>query len=320
MNKKLKMILMLNFITAVLLFSTVMNSQAATREWNPGDILLFGFAQNQLYTDINHDTGIQNVFEINTAFETQYNITAIDTVAKNYDVTQKTTGSTNYYVRDYSWDGWCNAELETWDIFNLNYAYDIFNNRTVLYGENIYINARYLLEPDWVNINNFFKDSMNASYVTDTVIDPYQPIIYNLTVGDFLNSLDSFSIMNRGTLSRALNQFKDDTTKWSIELDLSNVIHSRVWNSTAVDYNYYPYYEYILSMVIEYSEGGVIKEAKYALSYKFQRDEYESQLVYEEIVALGGLDKVMANFALIAVIPAIASVAIGIKIIKKRRK
>jgi len=320
MNKKLKMILMLNLVTFVLLFSSVINSQAATRDWNPGDIFLFGYGYSDIYTYIDHSTGFSQVYESSMATEVQFNITGIDTVTKYYDVTQKSAGFTGYYSIDYSWDDWCNDELETQDIFDIDYDYDYFNNRTVLFYENIFIGVRYLIEPDWVNINKFFKDSINASYVLDTVADPWDPIIHNFTLSDFLNSLDSFKIMNKGTINRALNQFNDDTTKWSIEFDMSNILHTRTWNVTAGTYNYYPYSEYIISLEMEYSEGGVIKEARYAYSFKQQIDDYENQYYYEENIAIGGIDKVMANFALIAVIPAIASVAIGIKIIKKRRK
>ena len=311
---------MLNAIAFVLLFSSVMNAQAAAREWNPGDIYLFGYAYNDNYTFIDHETGFSQVTETSYAFETQYNITGIDILSKYYDVTQTSAGSIGYYSRDYSWDDYCQDELETQDIFILQYDYDYFNNRTVLYGQNIYINLRYLIEPDWVNFNSFFKDSINATYQLAAVADPWDPIIHNFTLGDFLNSLDSFKIMNKGTVDKALNQFKDDTTKWSMELDLSNVLHTRTWNITAGAYNYYPYSEYIISFTMEYSEGGVIKNARYAYSYKQKIIDYEDQYFFEEKVALGGLDKVLTSFGFIAVIPAIATVAIGVNIIRKRRK
>lgn len=319
MNKKFKIILMLNAITFILLFSSVMNAQAATREWNPGDLYLFGWAYNDIYTYIDHETGFSEVTETSYAYEVQYNITGIDTIAKNYDVTETGAGTIGYYTRDYSWDDWCQDELETQDIFILQYDYDYFNNRTILYGQNIYINYRYLIEPDWSNINSFFKDSINTTYQLAAVADPWDPIIHNFTLGDYLNSID-YKIMTKSNVDKALNQFKEETTKWSYEFDMSNVLHTRTWNTTAGAYNYYPYSEYIISFSLEYSEGGVIKNARYTVSYKHQIGDFEDQYFYEEKVAIGGLDKVLSSFGFIAVIPAIATVAIGIKIIRKRRK
>ncbi|MGC9779778.1 MAG: hypothetical protein HZR80_11090 [Candidatus Heimdallarchaeota archaeon] len=76
------------------------------------------------------------------------------------------------------------------------------------------------------------SEMFNESEIVDTVVDPYEPLIHNITFGDFMSSVESFSIMNKNTLAEAELQFKNNTRKWTFEFDLSNVLMDSVYNIT----------------------------------------------------------------------------------------
>ena len=320
MNRKLRIILMLNVIAFTLLLVNISSSQAATREWNAGGIY---FWSSQSLTEISLTDNEQSVSQyqrIETDTEYKYNLTAIDTVAKEYDAYISTTAGTSFSGGiDYDAEDFVEDELPLDSSMDVDFNWNFETNETVLYNFDFYIDPFNLIEPGWSIINTGFAELFNLSEIVETVDDPFEPITYNLTLGDTFGNASLIKIQGvKNNLNKSIGKFTDTNTKFSFEFDFTGKMNDRVYNGTAGYYNYYLYDLYTVSGEFSYSEGGILQKAEYRFEYSSTNDDLVVHYIQTYVTVFGNLQSLTGNFALLAILPAIGLIAVIARV--KRNK
>ncbi|NHK32497.1 MAG: hypothetical protein FK730_14180 [Asgard group archaeon] len=319
MSKTKKILMLTNLLVISILISNVVTSEAAVRSWNPGDIFLWGSQTKTVTETYDQEENVGAYIETITRDEIEYNITAIDTVQKEYDAYRTTTGGVTFLNdRDYDAQEYIDDYLDELSdlITNVDYVWDYENNRSVLNGFGSSLDFYYLLEPDYPLINEAYIAILNGSEIVETLNDPYSSTIFNYTLNDVFDSI-KIKIMGKGSLSSGLNQFLGDKSKWTFEFDLSDVIMTGVWNGTMNIY--YPYQEWVESWVLEYNAGGVLQEYTYTYRIQLTVDDYYTAVFVEVKYSLGGMKAVAAPFSTLYAVAGLAVVS-AIALIAKRKK
>jgi hypothetical protein len=320
MSKKIRILMLINTIAAIILLSNIAAAQAVAPGWSAGGIYVWGSNVTILVKTFDEEEGLGSNTEIITLGEIEYNITAIDVLNLEYDVIWTSSGGEGFINdRDYSAEDFDDDEMDYDDFFSVNYVWDYVNNVSVCnnFDAGINVNNRYLLEPNWAVLNLGFQDMLNGSELLDTLADPYEPILYNYTLGNTLGNF-SFKIMGRNNLDSAVSQFTDTKRKWTFEFDLGGYIKTAQWNGT---HNiYYTYEEYFISIELEYTQEGVLNHYEVIFRDKLTIDEYTSESETRAVYALGGMKAASANFATFAAIGGLISTAIIAIFIKRRKK
>jgi len=310
------------FLLLILICSSFTSVDADSREWQPGSYYKFGqrIHVRTVYTDT--DTGTTDTNDINAEAEFSFEVTAIDLIAGTYSISQTDpSGKTNIPNIDFTMNDFVNSYISTLDVFSFQYEYDEEHNRTVLTNFDINFPAWVLIEPDWAMLMHAMLDTLNVSEIIDQVADPYEPILHNITFGQFLSNTPSYSINGKNTLDKAIKRkIKDDTTAYEFVFDLAGVIYNGVYNAT-LDYDIYTSFnKYIVKAYFEYSDGGVLEQYQHKVDASLTVDNSIQSVYLNEEMALGGLASIGVNFAFIAVVPAIITVAVGMRIAQKRRR
>jgi len=313
--------MLINSIAAIILLSNIAAAQAYVAPgWNAGDIYVWGSNVTVTAKTFDEEEGLGSNIEIITLSETEYNVTAINTLDLEYDAIWTSSGGGGFINdRDYSAEDFDDDEMDYDDFFSVNYVWDYVNNVSVCnnFDAGINVNNRYLLEPNWAVLNAGFQDMLNGSELLDTLADPYEPIVYNYTLGDVLGSF-SMKIMGRNKLSSAVSQFTDTKRKWTFEFDLGGYIKTAQWNGT---HNvYYTYEEYFISIEFEYTKEGVLDHYEVIFRDKLTIDEFTSESEIRVVYALGGMKAASANFATFAAIGGLISTALITIFIKRKKK
>ncbi|MHA1186581.1 MAG: hypothetical protein ACTSXA_09400 [Candidatus Heimdallarchaeota archaeon] len=319
MGKK-EILMMINSALIIALFCNLSLVSASDLAWNAGDVIVWG-----RYTEVS--TIVTNVAAGTTledkdqdGYDFQYNLTSYDLLSKQYEYIYSSPSGTNSpTTRSFDWENMANNYLtsDNGDFINVNYQWDYATNQTVLTTFSFYLNTNFLnnwrlIEPNWVNLNTAFKGIFNETYVLDTLADPYEPLIHNFTWGTFLDSID-FKIMGRSNLNYALNQFKDSTSKWTFEFDLSGVY------SHDLNGDWEGYESYVVVVEVEYSDGGVLEKYVRDTSYTRTTDDIQTDYLSHTKEAIGGLKKAMASIPIITAIIGLLTISTFI-LIKKRKK
>ncbi len=320
MNRKLQIILMLNMIAFTLLFSNISSGNAATREWNAGEIFIWSEQYIVETEKINSKEGVSSYNKMEFDTEIKYNLTAIDTIDKEYDAYVSDTTTTllrenlNYGADEFVED---NLPLDT--SMNVEFDWNYETNQTVLYEFGFYIEPFVLIESDWAEINTGFAELFNLSEIVDTVSDPYEPILYNYTLSDVFGNSSMINIQGvKNNLNKSITKFTDTTTKFSIKFDFTGKIYDQTYNSTAGYDNNYLFDIYTTSLEFSYSEGGVLQKAVYKVDTQSTYDDLITHVTITSTMILGSLKSLTGNFALLAIIPAIGLIAVIARV--KRNK
>lgn len=316
MGKK-QILMVINAALIIALFCNLSLVSASDLTWNAGDVIEWGRYTEitTIVTDNAAGTSLEDIDQ--DGYDFQYNITAYDAIAKDYNYIYTDSSGPSSQSRSFDWENFANADLtsDNGDFLTVNYIYDTFTNNTVLRDFSLdvnYLNWR-LIEPNWVGLNQAYKEIFNETYLLDTVADAWDPIIYNFTWGYFLDSID-FKIMSRSNLKYALNQFKDSTNKWTFEFDLSGVLHHSIGGGEVA-----PYESYIVTILVEYSDGGVLEKYVKETSYTRIIDDDQTDYLHHRKEALGGLKKAMAPIPIISSVIGLLAIS-GFILIKRRKK
>jgi len=314
---------MLNVIAFTLLLANISSSQAATREWNAGGIY-FWSSQSLTETSLtDNEQGVSSFVSVESDMEYKYNLTAIDTVSKEYDAYVSTTSGRSFYSGvDYAAEDFVEDEIPLDSSMNVDFNWNFETNETVLYGFDFEIYLFRLIEPDWGVVNTGFAELFNLSEIVETVDDPFEPITYNLTLGDTFGNASLIKIQGvKNNLNKSIGKFTDTNTKFSFEFDFTgkmNDRNDRVYNGTAGYHNYYLYDLYTVFFEFSYSEGGILQKAEYRFEALSTYDDFVTHFVQTVTVVLGDLQSLTGNFALLAILPAIGLVAVIARVKRKK--
>ena len=140
------------FLLLIFICSSFASANAATREWQPGDLYRFGERTVVLTEVTNVDTGHNTV--VDTYFENgiKLNITAIDLLFGTYTARWTDTSGTTVLVNNFLMDDFVDINLGTFNVFSFGYGYDQEHNRTLITGFDIFFATWYLIEPDWLSL------------------------------------------------------------------------------------------------------------------------------------------------------------------------
>ncbi|MFW9924045.1 MAG: hypothetical protein ACFFDW_12235, partial [Candidatus Thorarchaeota archaeon] len=303
--RRMKLWLLVNLVTIILISSNISSIQGATREWNAGDIYLWGKEVSSSIKYTHEKRGLLALDEIAYFDEIQYNITSIDILSERYEVipsdADSVDGERAYY---FGAEDFITDVLHIGDFIDIDYTFDRTFNQTVLFDVDLglgNVERWFLIQPDWEAINEGFVDLFNKSSIVDLVNDFYEPIVYNMTLGDFYSNLTSFKIMGKTNFERGLEAFST-IHKWSFNMDLSNIISTSVYNSTAGYNNYYPFEKYIYTLEIEYSEGGILQSYNRLIETKITLNDFTTEGTYILEFKLGGLKSVTGNIGFYSII------------------
>ncbi|NHJ49043.1 MAG: hypothetical protein FK733_14750, partial [Asgard group archaeon] len=240
MSKKTNRILMLITFLMIICFSNISSVNAYELSWHAGDVFGYTVGTN-IYSKVTDDlTGYYEEAEMNIQDEVTFNITGINLLSKvvNYIYTSSmgpmSTGN------DFGWNDFT-SDLQIDDLFNPIYEWDYGTNSTILVDYSPSFALYYFLEPEWKLINDYFKEELNGSTIIETVNDPYNPIIYNITLNDFLNNITAFTLNGKGSLADGLNQLTATNTKWIMEINCNNELYDDNYNGTLGYDEYIPY-------------------------------------------------------------------------------
>lgn len=311
---------MLNVIAFTLLLTNLSSSQAATREWNAGGIYMWS-GQSLVETSLtDNEQDVRQYQRIETDVEYKYNLTAIDTVTKEYDVYISNSGGTSFSGGiDYAAEDFVDDELPLSSSMDVDFIWNFETNETVLYRFDFYLDPFKLIEPDWAIINTGFAELFNLSEIVETVTHPFEPIIYNLTLGDTFGNASLIKIQGvKNNLNKSIGKFISTNTKFSFEFDFTGKMNARVYNGTAGYHNYYLYDLYTIFGEFSFSDGGVLEKAEYRFEYIRTYEDLVTHYVETSIVVLGNLRSLTGNFAFLAILPAIGLIAVIARV--KRNK
>ena len=317
MGKK-NILIMTGAVLLIALFCNLSLVSASDLSWNAGDIIVWGHYDDVsiIVKDLNADTTLEEI--VQGGYDFQYNITAYDSVSKQYDyIYSDPSGTYSPSTRSFDWEDFADADLtsDNGDFINVNYIYDENTNHTILTTFTLSVNfLNYrLIESNWNGLNIRFAEVFNESYLLDTVNDPWSSTVYNFTWGTFLDNID-YKIMGRSKLKYALNQFKADTSKWTFEFDLSGYLYHSIGGG-----EYAAYDSFIVKLEVDYSDGGVLEKFVKDTSYTKIDDDIQTDYLYHSKEALGGLKKAMLSLPIIASLIGLLTISTFI-LIRKRKK
>lgn len=345
LNRRSKILMLINFTVIIFILGNIAFIDAATleREWNAGDIYVWGFEDKRVTEWYNIDKDIREINEEADIWEVERNITSIDINSKTYSaISTYSIGDDGGHSYSFDTDDFATDRILQGDFIDIGYSFDRHVNETVLtkacfhldnaynLEDSHYYNDYYhtdeidewlLLEPMWEPINQGFKDSFNMTVFVDSVSVPlgYDPYIYNFTFGDFWNNVTSFKIMGKNTLEKALEQFTI-SGHWTFRYDLSNYIHKEEYNSTSGYYYYIPYEKYIETLDFQYTDGGLLKKYLFTVESLITIDGIQEQNIRTIEIALGGLKSVTIDVPLYSIFSSIIVTTGILVIISKKRK
>ncbi|HUT80315.1 MAG TPA: hypothetical protein VMZ29_03855 [Candidatus Bathyarchaeia archaeon] len=318
MGKKIKILMLINFISIILLVSNFSAGKAIPPGWNAGDIILWGSRISVHTAQNNVEENLGAITDTIVLDETEFNITAINTILKEYDAYETDSTSRVFHNDwDYGTDLFVNNELDLGTFLDINFVWDYEHNVTSLTTFNLDIDPWYLYEPNFVVFNKGFKDMLNGSVLVDTVNDPYIPMIYNFTLSNVTASFP-VSIMGKNSFEKGFEQFTDTTRSWKFEFDLGGFMKQTHWNGTMNIH--YPYEIYKKTMEFVITEDGVLEKYIYTFESKITIDEFTTETLTEQKIVLGGLKSASADFSTFATIGGLVLIAAVFTGLKYRKR
>ncbi|TET28090.1 MAG: hypothetical protein E3J70_10430 [Candidatus Heimdallarchaeota archaeon] len=319
MNRKIKILMLTKIVLLLFLIGNYTTTHAYDRSWHAGDIFTFTDSFHQIFTDHDLEYNVQNRMEALNQATGTFNITEINLLSgRYYAIWTDSSGVGPNSGYDFYVDDYVSTYLDNINTFlAIDYEWDYGTNSTKLVGFGLSLINWRLIEPDWAKLNTAYIDMFNESEIVDSVVDPYQPIIHNITLGDFLSSI-SYTFMGRNNLADAKSRMKSDTTEWSLIFDLTNVIYTDILNGTLGYDEYYPYPKAIFTYEIGYSEGGVLQRALMELDYSVLVDNYQGDVYIKFLTIFGDLEALTGNFAYWMAIPGFLLIVAVVRIANRK--
>jgi hypothetical protein len=304
MNRKIKILMLTKTVILLFLVGNFTTTHAADREWQAGDLYTFTHTMHQIFTDHDLEFDVYDQGEVLLQDVFTLNVTEINLLSGlYYAIITDTSGVGSNSAYQFEVDDFVSAYLDNINSFlGVTYEWDYGTNTTKLIGFGLPFFNWFLVDPDWTTLNKAYTDMFNESEIVETVADPYQPIIHNITLGDFLNSI-SYTIMGQDNLADAKSKMKSDNTEWTMVYDLTNVLNNEVFNGTLGYNEYYPYPNAIFTYEMSYSEGGVLQKALMKMDYSILVDNYQGDVYMKFQFTAGGLEALTGNFAYWMTIP-----------------
>ncbi|NHJ87825.1 MAG: hypothetical protein FK734_20350 [Asgard group archaeon] len=126
--------------------------------------------------------------------------------------------------------------------------------------------------------------------------------------------------MGKNNLADAKTKFKEDTTIWSFDFDLTNAAKYAIFNGTTGHNDYFPYDEILFSFDLEYTDGGILKNYLMEISYTRTLNNITSSIQQLVHIVSGSLKSLTADFAYLSVIPALFVITIAVKFAANKRR
>jgi hypothetical protein len=319
MNRKIKIFMLTKIVLVLFLVGNFTTTHAADREWQAGDIFTFTDSFHQINANYDLEFNSQNRLEFQSKDTGTFNVTEINLLTgMYYAIWTDTSGAGPNSGYDFYVDDYVSTYLDNINTFLLvDYEWDYGTNSTKLVGFGLPVIAWLLIEPDWAKLNTAYIDMFNETEIVDTVADPYQPITYNITLGDFLSSI-SYTFMGKNNLADAKSKMKTDTTEWSLVFDLTNVIYQDVLNGTLGYDEYYPYPKAIFTYEMSYSKGGVLQRALLEMDFSTLVGYAQSDVYLEFLTIYGDLEALTGNFAYWMAIPGFLLIVAVVRIARRK--
>lgn len=319
MNRKIKILMLTKIVLVLFLIGNYTTTLAADREWHVGDIFTFTDSIHQIITDHDIEFDSQDTTEIVVQDAFTYNITEINLLTGRYwAFMTDTSGAGSIIGYNFTIDDYVSTYIDNINTaLTVDYEWDYGTNSTKLVDFGFGLAIWLLIEPDWAKLNTAFIDMFNETEIIETVADPYQPITYNFTLGDFLSSI-SYTFMGKDNLADAKKQMKSDTTEWSLVFDLTNVIYTDVLNGTLGYDEYYPYPNAIFTYEMGYSKGGVLQRAHTKIDYSVLQGNYRGDVYMKILTIFGDLEALTGNFAYWMAVPGFLLIVAVVRIAKRK--
>lgn len=246
-------------------------SAAIVRDWYEDGVYVFGSVGREefILTSITEDLSAR--VEYIDESEKMYTITEIFEIVKEVEVEVKyDSGSESTYSISFDADSISNYYANTF--FYHNYIWDEETSRIILTSFDAYFgNIKYFVEPDWELFNTNMEDLADRTQVVDTVSNGYTTS--EITLGEFLDAIPSYKIRGISDTEQTPFSISNSSTKWLMTFDLSNYIYRSEWDYIEDSYSYFPYSKYLVSVALDYSEGGTLISYDWSLSYEVTTDE-----------------------------------------------
>lgn len=319
MKRNLKLTSFVFLFVLALVLAVVQDSQAYKISWYVGQSYTWG-AKEKIVTQFYNQTQDINKMDFvdEKTFDIKLNITEINIITMNFECWLNIgTEDQGLVVISFDWQDWIDDELTTERLFECEYTWDTYENRTILINAQLSINPYILLYPNLARVNENIKKAFNTTYVIDSVYNPVLGITENFTVGTFLGN-SSYSIMGKSNLNNGLSKFTEKTRHWTLSFDLSNYLMA-----DKLDYGfspgYYPYEYYRWVFDLEYEEGGMLQRYSEKAEKRFVLGNSVFYDSYEFLVVFGGIESLTADFYFISFILGLVVISILLKFVRKKK-
>jgi len=295
MNKKhLTKISFISILITILMINSSLHSSATTRDWYVNSSVKYAYilrASEKITTITDELVGYEYVSE---EMEIRLDIISIDSI--NHELVANITTGIGYMGEvDENTDAELLSNSLAEYLIYINYRWDEIGNRLVLTDFDMYYFMMFFfIEPEWEIFNTNMGRLLDRTQIVDTVVNG--PTTYEITFGDFLDSIVSYNIMGVSDTMGSQFTLSNSSTKWSFNFDLSNVIYAREYDSESGEYSYFPYSKYTVSYVLDFTEGGTL----ILLDYNMITEVTTNEVIEEEelgmLIQKGGLDAVKTPF------------------------
>ncbi|NHJ85183.1 MAG: hypothetical protein FK734_06960 [Asgard group archaeon] len=319
MSKKTTILMSNVAVLLVILFvSSSFTTQGVIPGFVAGEVYYFSEKADTevIYTNTEYNTS--DTLSVVTQFETSINVTGIDIRTERFYAFYTNNYGTSYFSLQYGVDFITTNYFHLPNLLYADYVWDYSKNETVLQAFDFGFYYWYLVEPDWAIFNEEFVEIFNESEIIDTVDDPYQPITYNITLGDFLSSLNGYSVNGKNNLADGLAQCDSKNMKFTFYFDLTNVYKYAVFNATLGYNQYYLFNDFTFEYGLEFKDDGILNHFWYQYIYDKTQDALNLQYDYLWEVVYGELKALSADFPYWLVFPTLAISSLVITI-KRRR-
>ncbi len=274
------------------MINSSLHSSAATRDWYVGSSVKYAYILTTTERSTTIIDGLEGYEYGSAEMEIRFDIISIDSANQEY-VANMSSGEGN--MGEY--EGYANAEalsnLLADNLIQINYRWDEIGNRLLLTNFDIYFYMLFFfIEPDWEIFNTNMGRLLNRTQIVDTVVN--DPTTYEITFGDFLDSIISYNIMGVSDTVDSQFTLSNSSTKWTFNFDLSNVIYRSVYDYDTS--SYFPYSKYTASYTLDFTEGGTLTLLEYNTIAEVTTDDAILEEEFGMIIQEGGFDAVSTPF------------------------